>query len=108
MMRTGNSIRSLASSIRGKGARTPLRYWSEHQGDPNRRARDSGKSTAMVTTCQQSAQRLPLNLSPTGAQENAFCKSEGTCHGIINHTSDVECHANIIGVRTRTHGHEYC
>jgi hypothetical protein len=34
--------------------------------------RSSRKSTAMFTTHQQAAQRLPLNLSPTGAQENFF------------------------------------
>jgi hypothetical protein len=60
----------------------------------------------MVTTSQRAEQRLPLNLSRTGAQENIFYRPEGTCHGIINHTRTA-CHANIIRSKNRTHGHEY-
>jgi hypothetical protein len=54
------------------------------------------KSAAMVTTRQWAAQRLSLNISPTGAQENVFYKSEGTYHGIINHSRKEACHGNII------------
>jgi hypothetical protein len=50
----------------------------------------------VVTTCQRDAQRLALNISLAGAQENIFYKPEGTYHGIINHTRDGACHANII------------
>jgi hypothetical protein len=56
----------------------------------------SGKSAAMVTTRWRATLRLPLNLSRTGAQENIFYRPDRTCHGIINHTSDGACHANII------------